>query len=136
MLIIPLGESAHKGTSGIGQEQPKGIQLQRSVIGGILLQNSFRALFLIGGGTESMRQVTRIEVQARLRRHQCWFGGLPGELGQPLKSLGEGGEEDFIFDGAQAAQPEPVKLMNALHAGESHLHLLALASRLLKGPIA
>jgi hypothetical protein len=82
-----------------------------------------------GGAASLFAASTWAGMQAFWSRwHRCWLRRLPDELGQPLQILSECGEQDFIFDAAQAAQPEPVELMNALHAGEPHLYLFALAN--------
>ena len=52
------------------------------------------------------------------------------ELDEAPQVLCGGGQEHLIFSPAQAAQPQPVELKDALHVRKPHLDLFALSTRL------
>src|SRR5215468_962322 len=54
-------------------------------------------------------------------------------LGELSQVLGGGDEQNLVTGAAQAPQPEPVQLQDALHVRKQHLDFLALAARLLEG---
>src|SRR5262249_38889157 len=55
------------------------------------------------------------------------------KLSKPPQVLCSCGEQHFILGAAQATQPKPVELQNALHMSKPHLALLPLAPEVLKG---
>ena len=63
-------------------------------------------------------------------RHRRWSSDILGELSQVL---GGGDEQNLVAGAAQAPQPQPVELQDALHVGKQHLDFLALSARLLEG---
>jgi hypothetical protein len=50
------------------------------------------------------------------------------KLSKPPQVLCSCGEQHFILGAAQATQPKPVELQDALHMSKPHLDLLALAA--------
>jgi len=58
-----------------------------------------------------------------------WSFEILGELSQVL---GGGDEQNLVAGAAQAPQPQPVELQDALQVGEQHLDALAVMARLLE----
>ena len=71
------------------------------------------------------RQMYGIQRELGLRgaggwRHWRWSFGILGELSQVL---GGGDEQNLVAGAAQAPQPEPVELQDALHVCKRLCHL-------------
>jgi hypothetical protein len=63
--------------------------------------------------------------------HDRWWSfEILSELSQVL---GGGDEQNLVAGAAQAPQPQPVELQDALHVCKQHLDFLALSARLLEG---
>jgi hypothetical protein len=57
--------------------------------------------------------------------HWWWPSDILSELSQ---ILGGGDEQNLVAGAAQAPQPQPIELQDALHMGKQHLDLLALSA--------
>jgi hypothetical protein len=70
----------------------------------------------IGGRHIAIRRELRIRSTGDWR-HRWWSSDILGELSQVL---GGGDEENLVAGTAQAPQPQPVELKDALHVGKQH----------------
>ena len=80
------------------------------------------------GGRDAIFE--ELGIRSTAWRHRWWPSDILSELSQVLSG---GDEQNLVAGAAQAPQPEPVELQDALHVGKQHLDLLALSARLLEG---
>src|SRR5499427_7487098 len=128
--------------SGPGTTRTSSLRGQKSALDRSVLQNSSMARDA-SLGASARRGLLALPpslwspaaVALRLRnagdwRSRGWSLDVLGELSQVL---GGGDEQNLVAGTAQAPQPEPVQLQDALHVRKQHLDFLALAARLLEG---
>src|SRR5918995_981007 len=120
-----------------------------SAYGGIVLQNfptarvgslwgmsEHGALLALPPSPRDRRQIYDIRGrELGLRSASCWRRrrwsfDILGEFSQVL---GGGNEQNLVAGAAQAPQPQPIELQDALHVCKQHLDFLALSARLLEG---